>query len=178
MTAEPTDRLPWPRFVLTAIPYPPGTPETARRALDAVGVPVRCVGFEYIALERVELLDQHPNLLAFGRSGLNGRVCLDVVSLEIFHVPVPGYPQINPVNSSLPAFIACVEAAISRFPYDSVEHADDDQHLEAAVSSLRARLLAIDPRADAHKGLWETFLADVLNGDYGPEQFEPPKSAA
>jgi hypothetical protein len=178
MTAEPTDRLPWPRFVLTAIPYPPGTPEAACRALDAAGVPVRCVGYEYVVLECAQRLEKHPNLLAFGRSGLNGRICLDVVSLEVVHVPVPDYdPQINPVNSSLPAFIACVEAAISQFPYDSGDDEDDDQRLEA-VSSLRARLLAIDPRTGSHNGLWEGFLDDVLNYDYGPEQFEPPKSAA
>jgi hypothetical protein len=121
-------------------------------------------------LEGAVFLDGHANLLAFGRSGPTGRVCLDVASLEVVHVPSPEVTRINSVNSSLENFAACVGIVIARFPYYTYESADELG--EEVANSLRGQLLAIDSVVGAHNGLWETFLDDVAMGDYADEEFE------
>ncbi|MGW4467697.1 hypothetical protein [Micromonospora sp. NPDC004704] len=115
-------------------------------------------------------LDDVPNLLAFGQSGLTGRICVEGDSLEIVHVPVPGAARVNPVNSNLIAFSACIEVAIARFPYYTYETAEEDG--EEVADYLRNQLLAIDRAVGAHDGLWETFLDDVAMGNYAEEEFE------
>jgi hypothetical protein len=79
-------------------------------------------------------------------------------------------PRINPVNSGLAAFAACVGIAFSRFPYYSYESVDE--LAEGLASYLRGQLLAVDPVVGAHNGLWETFLDDVTMGNYAEEEFE------
>jgi hypothetical protein len=155
--------------------YPSGTPAAAQHALDMYGVPKRGVGGEYVAMGGpATFVDGHPDLLAFGRSGLTGLICLDVRSLEIVHVPFPGASNINPGNSNLTAFVACIEVAIARFPYYTYETAEEAA--EEVANSLRDQLLAIDSVVGAHNGLWETFLDDVAMGNYAEEEFEqtPP----
>jgi hypothetical protein len=168
---HPTNPLSWPHFALRPVAYPSGTPGAVRQALDMHGVPERSVGGEYVAMSDATFLDGHANnLLAFGRSGLTGRVCLEIRSLEIVHVPSVAAERVNPVNSSLSAFVACIEAAISRFPYYTYETADEFG--EEAADFLRGRLLAIDSAVGAHNGLWETFFDDVAMGNYAEEEFE------
>lgn len=164
------DLLPWPRFVLRSMTCPRGTPEPVQQVVRMHGVPARGVGGEYVALPEAVFLDDAPNLLAIGQSGLTGRICVEVDSLEIVHVPVPGGARVNPVNSNLIAFSACIEAAIVRFPYYTYETAEENG--EEVASYLRNQLLVIDRAVGAHDGLWETFLDDVAMGNYAEEEFE------
>jgi len=165
------DLLPWPRFVLRPVACPEGTPDRVRQALGMHGVPARGVGGEYVALAEAAFVDGAPDLLAFGQSGLTGRICVDVGSLEVVHLPQPDGGPANPVNSNLAAFSACIETAIARFPYYTYETAEEDG--DEVASYLRERLLAIDQVVGAHNGLWETFLDDVAMGNYADEEFEP-----
>jgi hypothetical protein len=170
MGAPAASSLPWPRFALRRLACPPGTPDEARQLLEGQGLPERGVGAEYVAMDSAALLDDHPNLLAFGRSGLYGRICLDVVSLAVVHVPNAEASRINPVNSDLAAFTACIDSAISRFPYYTYESADELG--EEVANVLRDQLLSIDAVVGAHNGMWETFLDDVAMGNYAEEEFD------
>ncbi|MBC9004979.1 SUKH-4 family immunity protein [Micromonospora aurantiaca (nom. illeg.)] len=162
--------LPWPRFALRSMACPEGTPESVRQVVGMYGIPVRGVGGEYIALPEATFLDSAKNFLAFGESGLTGRICVDVNSLKVVHVPVPGDARVNPVNSNLIAFSACVKAVIASFPYYTYETAEESG--EEVAANLRNELLTIDRAVGAHDGLWETFLDDVAMGNYAEEEFE------
>lgn len=168
---EESDKPRWPRFALRRIALPPGTPEPVRAVLDANGVPERGVGGEYVSLDEARFAGGRSRFLAFGCCGPSGLVCLDTGSLAVVHLPAEDGTQVNPVNASLPAFIACVGAAIARFPYYTYETFDDLG--EAVAAELRDRLTEIDETADAHNGLWETFVDDVGIGDYAEEEFLP-----
>jgi SUKH-4 immunity protein len=167
-----TDLLPWPRFVLKKLACPEGTPDEVRQALSRHGVPARGVGAEYAALDEAVFLDSAPHLLAFGEAGDTERICVDVRSLEVVHVPAPGSARVNPVNANLEAFSACVEAVIAPFPYYTYE--TWEERGDKVVSFLRDQLLAIDDTTNAHNGMWETFLDDVATGDYAEEEYERP----
>ena len=169
MITERGHPLPWPCFVLRLMECPEGTPAPARQALEMHGVPARAVGGEYIGSPEWLPIEGAPKFLMFGRSGITGRICLDVNSLEIVEIPGPGLARVNAVNSSLSAFSACVEAVIARFPYytyDTVELA-----AEKVASQLREQLLKLDPTVGAQEGLWGTFLDDVAMGNYAVEEF-------
>lgn len=159
-------------YRLRQVSSPPGAPPAVATLLSAHGIPERGVGGEYVALDSPSFLEASPGLLALGRAGLTGRICLDVESLEVVHVPSPAVERVNPVNSTLLAFSACISAAIAAFPYYTYETAEDLG--EEVATILRQRLLGIDPMVAAHNGLWETFLDDVAMGNYAEEEYEPP----
>jgi hypothetical protein len=154
---------------LRKVALPPGVPDPARAALEERGVPERSVGGEYVAMHDAEFLPGRPHLLAFGRSGLCGRICLDIRSLKVVHVPVINYKQVNSVSASIGTFVACVRAAIDRFPsYDTVE-----ELVEPVTTHLRKPMSAIDPTANENNSLWSEFFDDVHMGNYANEEFDP-----
>lgn len=165
-----TELLPWPRFALRSVTCPEGVPDSIRQVLEQRGVPERSVGGEYLALESAVFLERPEGLLAFGKSGLDGRICVDVYSLEVVHVPTPGGCTINSVNSNLILFSSCVEAVFSRFPFYSYETVEELG--ERVAESLREELSRIDSSVGEHNGFWETFLDDVAIGDYADEEYE------
>lgn len=82
------------------------------------------------------------------------------------------------MNADLDLFTSCVRAVIERFPfYEDVEfnegEYDWDGELEkrkSAAEELGSLLLEIDSSALEFNGFWETFLDDVVIGDYSVEE--------
>jgi len=158
-----TDR--WPTFELVTLRIAPDLP-SAGQVLATPGVPKRIIGREFSALSEARLvtIESGRELIAFGSSGLRGVVCLDPANGTIVHVPTLDRSQINPVNSDIDRFTACVAAVIERFPF----YSDDDEFglWEAVGDELAEMLARIDETTATHNCFWVTFVDDVRMGDY------------
>jgi len=98
--------------------FGPDAPSTLVTRLAETGVPRRCIGHEYRVSPEVTFLEgiAGRNLVAFGISGSAGRVCVDVATGTVVHVPAVDGSTVNVVNADLDAFRECVAAVIARFP--------------------------------------------------------------
>jgi SUKH-4 immunity protein len=134
-----------------------------------IAVPHTLVGREYQAMQTAELLkgDGMGSLLAFGVCALDGRMCLDVRSGAVVHVPTVSQSDVNPANSSLDKFLRCVEAVVSRFPFYGIDV--DGDETDRIAAELSEELAEIDPETQAFNGFWETFLDDLAMGNYATE---------
>lgn len=156
----------WPRFELVSIALTPGVPSQVADLL-AAGVPATLLG-QYQALPETDLVGSDGQLVAFGSTGLFGRICVEPASRRIVQVPTIRSEQVNAVNADLAAFTACVQATIDRFPFYDQESESEDW--EAAAKDLEVKLAAIDHVTLAHNGFWETFVSDVSIGDRSTEE--------
>lgn len=177
VTAEMSEtEPPWsrsrPTFELVAMSSEPDLPGPIAERLRTPGVPNGLIGHEYRALEAATLLRVASAdggvLVAFGSSGFDQLICLDISSGAVVQVPRTRPESRNAVNASLDLFSACVHAVIGRFPFYGVEAESDDR--ERIGEELGQVLAAIDRSALEHNGFWETFVDDVVIGDYSTEE--------
>jgi len=153
----------WPMFELVTADVPPGIPATARERL-LKGVPKDLVG-TYRVAERATLVA--ADLVCFGESGPDGRICLEVPGGAVVRVWDHNPSVRRLVNSDLGLFSSCVKAVIERFPFYQ-----QDSELEqwtAAANDIRTIVADIDPPAIADTGFWESFTDDIEMGDYSTE---------
>jgi SUKH-4 immunity protein len=155
-----------PAFELVSMESPPGSPPGIARAL-AAGVPRRLIGREYVVLDRAECLAP-DGAVAFGTSGLHGRICLEPATGAVIHAPSLDDPARNAVNASLALFTTCVAVALAHFPF--YDEDSNPEEWEAVAEKLRSLLARIDPTTAKHNGFWETFADDVAIGDYSTDQ--------
>lgn len=139
-------------------------------SLAEIVVPKSLVGGEYSVLGQLEFLEVsgREKLIAFGASGLRGRICLDTVSGAVVQVPVLRQPDRREVNASMELFGQCIETVISQFPFYGID--DDDEVTHEVSVRLRRYLAAIDPVTQSHNGFWETFIDDLDMGVYATEE--------
>lgn len=153
-------------FELVNLPVDADVPVKVKDLITTRSVPRSLVGAEYRMLDRAQLMPVDPTgtLVAFGSSGLYGKVCLDSRNLAVVHVPDEAGNMRNAVNVDLNKFIECVRAVTELFPFYD-EDAESGEW-ERAADDLREVISVIDETALVHHSFWETFLDDVRIGDY------------
>ena len=159
----------WPAYDLVRIQPGPGVPTPLAERLAESRVPRRCIGLEYRVLPEATFLGgiAGRNLVAFGTSGSPGRICVDIATGTVVHVPTVDGPVVNVVNVDLGAFRECVAAVIARFPFYSED--DEPEQFEEVAEELRHIISVIDESALGNDGFWRTFADDVAIGDYATE---------
>ena len=159
----------WPAYDLVRIQSGPGVPPPLAARLAETRVPRRCIDHEYRVLPEATFLGgiAGRNLVAFGTSGSHGRICVDVATGTVVHVPTVDGPVVNVVNVDLGTFRECVAAVIARFPYYSED--DEPEQFEEVAEELRHTIGVIDESALGNDGFWRTFADDVAIGDYATE---------
>ncbi|MEU4690915.1 SUKH-4 family immunity protein [Actinoplanes sp. NPDC023714] len=155
--------LPKPRFALTRLGSPAGTPPEIARVLAEVGIPKSMIGYEYLALPEAEILDA-GRLIAFGTCGAFGRVAIDAGTGRIVHVPTAEATAASGVNSDLAAFTRCVAAVVGRFPF--YEEDAGPEECARVAGEIRDLISAIDDGGYADDGFWGVFGEDVAEGYY------------
>lgn len=163
---EPLPALPKPNFRLVPLRSSNQVPARVADIFAKAGVPAGLIGYDYQALPEAVVLagSGELGLVAFGTSGLFGRICIDPASSEVVFVPKEDVPVVSFVNKDLDSFIRCVEAVIARFPFYADE--EQDEYSEEA-DELRGVLAGIDGSILEHAGFWDDFCWDVEMGEYG-----------
>ena len=158
--------LPNPRFDLVRIGSPEGTPEGVARTFAEVGVPIGLIGYEYRALpESVHLEGPlRGRLIAFGADGVFARVCIDLTTGEIVHVPKVESATASGVNRDLETFTRCVAAVINRLPF--YEEDADDEEFARVADEIGDIIRDLDDDRYADDGFWGGFREDVAQGHY------------
>jgi hypothetical protein len=106
-----------------------------------------------------------PDVLVLGIWGRDIPICLDPRDGQVVGWTPWGPAETYPVNSSLRAFVASIEAIEADPRYRSAR--DDPQHYRDVEARLRKLLTAIDPVAMAEEdGFWDSTCWDVGNGDW------------
>jgi hypothetical protein len=159
----------WPVYDLVRIRFVPDVPPNMAARLAETRVPRRCIGHEYRVLPEATFLGRiaERDLVAFGISGSSGRVCVDLATGTVVHVPTIGGSMVNVVNADLAAFCECVAAVIARFPFYGED--DEPEQFEEVAEELRHTIGVIDESALVNNGFWGTFADDVAIGDYATE---------
>lgn len=123
------------------------------------------IGYEYRSLAQAEFLEGIPpnGLVAFGRSGLLGRIGVDVATGEVVHIPKVQSAKVTHVNKDIRVFTRCVSAVIDRFP---LYQEDAEEEFELVADEVRDIIVRIDETALTHNGFWDGFCEDVAMGDY------------
>nr|WP_237549819.1 SUKH-4 family immunity protein [Streptomyces sp. SID1034] len=150
---------------MVRIEAPPEVPAQVAADLGETGVPRTLIGGEYRPLCELVLLQGigEQGLVAFGTSGLFGRIAVDVATRHVVHLPMLESAVTSHVNSDLGAFNRCVAAVIARFPF----YADSDGETKYEVArELRSLITGADGTALVRGGFWEMFCSDVGMGDY------------
>jgi hypothetical protein len=159
--------LPRPEFAVVKLRSSSEVPARIARELE-IGVPRGLIGYEYRPLAEAVFLGgiRQDGLVAIAASGLLGRICIDVATGEIVHIPkVDAAPATaTHVNRDLGSFTRCVSAVISRFPF--YEEGEEEERLEEVAEEVRGIIAAIDDTALVHNGFWQTMCEDVAMGDY------------
>jgi hypothetical protein len=186
MADEQTDR--WPRFKLVTYSQPTGIPHGWDEELLELGAPDGLVVEAIPTLTLLEDPDVGP-LVCFGIVNSEMYICLDPRSNHVVDIVVSKPVETDSssanvigsaclVNSTLGHFIAAVQTATARFPFDSEGAREDrggapteDKWVRAerlenerfqAAEDLVASLRQIDPASVADPdGFWMTFVADV-----------------
>jgi len=158
--------LPLPKFELVSVASDPGVPAHLRDRLQKVGVPIGLIGYEYRALESATHLSEVETggVVAFGKSGLFGRICVDVETAAIVYISSERSLHSTYVNSDIDLFVQCVAAVIEEFPF--YDEDDGDEEFTRAADDLKVMLAGIDGTALVHSGFWHAFCDDVAMGDY------------
>jgi len=130
-------------------------------------------GCRAVALKLVTMADGRE-LIQFGEVSY-GALCLDATDGRVVDLVTDSAGNVvrGPllVNSSLRQYVATVDRATARFPYDD---GSDDADFDAIADELRAHLAPIDPPAWDGDGHWDTFYWDVTIGDYHSILFTRP----
>ncbi|MBY8876855.1 SUKH-4 family immunity protein [Actinacidiphila acidipaludis] len=163
---DPLPELPKPEFGVVRLAAPPEVADGVAGALREAGVLRGLTRYEYRALAETELLEGRGSsgLVAFGRSGLLGRICVDVATGEVVHVPKAESARVTHVNADLQTFTRCVSAVIARFPF----YREDEgaERFERVADELRGLIAGVDETALTHDGFWDGLCEDVALGDY------------
>lgn len=159
-------QLPLPEFSVIEIECSSGVPLRVAEILQRSGIPGGMIGYEYRPLSEAVPLEVARDrvMVAFGSSGLLGRICIDVATGEIVHTPKVGSLVVTHVNETLYRFMRTVETVVDRFPFYD-EDAGDRRFVEVA-EELRRMIASLDATALVHNGFWDGFCEDVSAGDY------------
>jgi hypothetical protein len=162
---HPLPPLPPPRYAAINIGCSPEVPGQISADLQEIGIPAGLIGYEYRPLSETAFLGGigESGLVAFGTSGLFGRVGIDVATRRVVHVPMVESTACSHVNADLGTFHRCVAATIARFPFYGE---DEEERFQPVADELRELIAALDETALAHNGFWETLCDDVAIGDY------------
>jgi hypothetical protein len=163
---DPLPELPKPVFSVVHQRSTSDVPFGVARELLEIGVPCGMIGYEYRSLSEAEFLEGVlPNgLVAFGRSGLLGRIGVDVATGEVVHIPKAESTKVTHANKDIPAFTRCVSAVIDRFPF--YQEGAEEEEFERVADELRHLIVRIDETALVHNGFWDGVCEDVAMGDY------------
>lgn len=157
--------LPLPRYAVVRIGCSPEVPADIAVDLQQIGVPVGLIGYEYLPLSEAAFLGEigENGLVAFGASGLFGRIGIDVITRHVVYIPTIERMTTSHVNRDLDSFHRCVAAAIARFPFYAE---GEEERSQEVADQLRERISTVDDSALAHNGFWELLCDDVEMGDY------------
>ncbi|MFJ8020381.1 SUKH-4 family immunity protein [Streptomyces sp. NPDC096311] len=163
---DPLPELPKPVFTVVHVASSSDVPVAVARELLETGVPRGMIGYEYRSLAEAEFLEGVPpnGLVAFGRSGLLGRICVDTSTGEVVHIPKVESAKVTHVNKDIHAFTRCVSAVIDRFPF--YQEDAEEEEFERVADELRDIIVRIDETALVHNGFWDGVCEDVAMGDY------------
>ncbi|MGW1759207.1 SUKH-4 family immunity protein [Streptomyces mirabilis] len=161
---EPLPELPRPEFTLIHIESSPEVPPHIARELLEAGIPGGLIGYEYRPLPEAVFLDgiRGSGLVAIATSGLLGRICVDVATGELVHIPKVESAAVTHVNRELDLFTRCVAGVIDRFPF----YEEDEEVFEEVADEVREIIVTIDDTAMVHNGFWDGICEDVAMGDY------------
>ncbi|MFI0813430.1 SUKH-4 family immunity protein [Streptomyces echinatus] len=158
-------QLPKPEFVLITVESPPEVPTQIAVDLRETGIPGGLIGYEYRPLREQVYFGGigERGLVAIAKSGLFGRIAVDVASGHVVQIPHAESSTTHHVNRTLDSFNQCIAAVIARFPFFAE---GDEERFEEVAEELRELVSGIDGTALADNGFWETFCDDVAIGDY------------
>src|SRR6187402_1665527 len=93
-------------------------PPSVADLLRTVGVPRGLIGAEYVVMDTAVILPQAPtSLVAFGKCGLYGRICVDGGSGAVVQAVDSHAEIVQPVNANVDLFSRSVKAVVDRFPF-------------------------------------------------------------
>jgi hypothetical protein len=163
---DPLPELPKPVFAVVHLTSSSDVPAAIARELLETGIPHGMIGYEYRSLVEAEFHEGVPpnGLVAFGRSGLLGRIGVDVATGEVVHIPKVESTKVTHVNKDIHAFTRCVWAVIDRFPF--YQEDSDEEEFERVADELRDIIMRIDETAIVHNGFWDGVCEDVAMGEY------------
>ena len=176
---EPLPGLPRPEFTLIHIESSPEVPPYIARELLEAGIPGGLIGYEYRPLAEAVFLDgiRGSGLVAVATSGLLGRICVDVATGEIVHIPKVESTAVTHVNGELDLFTRCVSGVIDRFPFYGED--DGEEKFEGVADEIRDIIAAVDGTALVHNGFWDGLCEDVesqscwVSDNPAPPDFDP-----
>ncbi|GIG59628.1 hypothetical protein Lfu02_40000 [Longispora fulva] len=156
----------WPTFRLTVFDTVPTT-VPATLPLFTTGVAHDMFDTVYQVTDRaaVKVVSGRP-LVHFGNTG-SALMCLDIESGHVVEVGSGGGGPVRLVNSSIGQFNASVQLVVERFPYYEAD--SELETREAIGEALRAQLMQVDSSSMSEDGFWETFVDDLIVGDYSNE---------
>ncbi|MCX4609538.1 MULTISPECIES: hypothetical protein [Streptomyces] len=107
---EPLPELPRPEFTVSHVESSPEVPPDIARKLLETGIPGGLIGYEYRPLTEAMFLGgiRCSGVVALATSGLLGRICVDVATGEIVHIPQVDSTTVTHVNRELGLFTRCV----------------------------------------------------------------------
>ncbi|QIY96383.1 SUKH-4 family immunity protein [Streptomyces sp. S1D4-11] len=163
---DPLPDLPRPEFTLIHVESSPEVPPHIARELLEAGIPGGLIGYEYRPLAEAVFLDgiRGSGLVAIATSGLLGRICVDVATRKLVHIPKAESAAVTHVNRELDLFTRCVAGVIDRFPFYGED--DGDEKFEEVADEIREIIAAVDGTALVHNGFWDGLCEDVAMGDY------------
>lgn len=136
----------------------------ARAILTGRGLPATdATSFQ--PADTLRLFDRHPNYLVVGTWGMGDiQMCLSLLDGTVV-CAAPWSEAIDVVNTSLRAFVACLDAIDAARPLS--ESNPRYGSYEVAAEQVRAKLTLIDPPALADPdSFWHTIADDIAVGDY------------
>ncbi|GHD63816.1 hypothetical protein GCM10010317_061180 [Streptomyces mirabilis] len=163
---ESLPELPRPEFTVIHVESSPEVPPDIARKLHETGIPGGLIGYEYRPLTEAMFLGgiRCSGVVAIATSGLLGRICVDVTTGEIVHIPKVDSTTVTHVNRELDLFTRCVSGVIERFPFYGED--DGDEKFEEVADEVRDIIAAVDDTALVHNGFWDGLCEDVAMGDY------------
>ncbi|MER5618863.1 SUKH-4 family immunity protein [Streptomyces sp. NPDC002215] len=162
---QPLPQLTEPEYTVIHVGSSSAVPAHIAADLQEIGVPSGMIGYEYWPLSEAGFLSGigECGLVAFGASGLFGRVGIDVATRHVVHIPDLESATTSHVNRDLASFHRCVAAVIACFPFYGE---DEEERWQETADEIRELVSVLDESALLHDGFWETFCDDVAMGDY------------
>ena len=163
--SQPLPQLREPEYTVIHMGSSSAVPDQIAADLQEIGVPAGMIGHEYWPLSEVAFLGGigEGGVVAFGASGLFGRIGIDVATRHVVHIPTIESATAGHVNRDLASFHRCVAAVIARFPFYGE---DEEERWQKTADEIRELISVLDESAFLHDGFWETFCDDVAMGDY------------
>jgi len=167
--SHPLPPLPRPQYAVIGIGCSSEVPAQIADDLQEIGIPAGAIGYEYRPLSEAAFLAGigESGLVAFGTSGLFGRIGIDVATRRVVQIPRVDSTTCSHVNKDLSTFHRCIAAMIARFPF---YEEDEEEIFQVVADELHELIAALDDTAFADDGFWETLCDDMAIGDY-PSKF-------